>query len=70
MARESKPNHPAPGNRDYGTGALTYVGNGGYQWASTISDIRGRFLWSLTQSLGPDHASNRAGGFLLRCLSE
>ena len=62
--------YPAPGNRDYGTGALTFVGNGGYKWASTISGIQARFLWSLTQNLGPDNASNRAGGFPLRCLSE
>ncbi|WP_297832482.1 hypothetical protein [uncultured Rikenella sp.] len=61
---------PAPGYRDDSSGVLDDIGNGGYSWGSTVSDIYGQFLWFYTRTLNPSRAHYRGHGFQLRCLSE
>ncbi|WP_294600804.1 hypothetical protein [uncultured Rikenella sp.] len=64
----------APGFRDAGNrgraGEPVGAGYYGYCWSSAVSGIRGVYLDFYTQSLDPVHASNRAYGLQLRCLSE
>ena len=66
--------YPAPGYRDAGNngrlGALTYVGYGGYSWASTVSGTDGMHLSFSTQGLSPSYVHYRAHGVLWRGLSE
>ena len=66
--------YPAPGFRNNASGALYYVGHSGYSWSSTSYDsddhYPGMYLNFSVTYLNPSHASNRAYGFQLRCLSE
>ncbi|WP_300727926.1 hypothetical protein [uncultured Rikenella sp.] len=61
---------PAPGFRGSASGALSYVGDYGYSWASTASGISGMYLHFYATELSPSHSANRAYGLQLRCLSE
>ncbi|WP_297625101.1 hypothetical protein [uncultured Rikenella sp.] len=47
-----------------------YVGRDGYSWSATVSGADGMNLNFHIPWLVPNHASNRAYGFQLRCLSE
>ncbi|WP_299457849.1 hypothetical protein [uncultured Rikenella sp.] len=62
--------HPAPGHRGSGEGALWVVGNGGYSWSSTVSVTDGMYLHFLVTWLYPSSTACRANGLQLRCLSE
>ncbi len=70
MARESKPNHPAPGFRNHGEGVARSIGNVGYSWSSPASSTLGMSLGFGTTWLYPNYVGNSAFGFQLRCLSE
>ncbi len=59
---------PAPGYRPNNTGALNYVGLGGYSWASTVSGTYSVYLISETTNLNSSNASYRAYGLQVRCL--
>ncbi len=60
----------APGYRERAGGGLSYVGKGGYNWASTVSDTNGMHLNFNVTWFGPSNADSHAYGFQLRCLSE
>ncbi|WP_297623930.1 hypothetical protein [uncultured Rikenella sp.] len=60
----------APGHRGIGDGALWYVGNSGYSWASQISGSNGMYLGFYATELRPCNTAGHAFGFPLRCLSE
>ncbi len=61
---------PAPGYRNYNTGAPVNVGNYGFNWSSTVSGAYGMNLGFYATWLDPSYADNRGYGFPLRCLSE
>lgn len=65
---------PAPGYRDAGkegeSGGLMRVGNDGYSWQSTFSDLLGTDLSFNMEWLDSDRADYRGYGLQLRCLSE
>ena len=61
---------PAPGYLPRDTGAASYLGHGGYSWSSSVNGANSMHLNFYTQSLLSNHASHRAYGFQLRCLSE
>ena len=60
----------APGHRGYGSGSVWVVGNGGYSWTLTVSDIYGVYLYFDATGLGSNYPVHRASGLQLRCLSE
>ncbi|WP_300829596.1 hypothetical protein [uncultured Rikenella sp.] len=68
----------APGYRNFGRGGgegiARNIGNSGFSWSSTSYDsddhYPGMYLNFSVTYLNPSHASNRAYGFQLRCLSE
>lgn len=62
--------YPAPGGLYPYTGALTYVGNNGYNWSSTVSGSDARRLYFHVTGLNPYSADYRAFGFPVRCLQE
>ncbi|WP_294593685.1 hypothetical protein [uncultured Rikenella sp.] len=49
---------------------LNYVGNYGFNWASTVGGTNGMDLNFNVQSLYSGTSDTRARGFQLRCLSE
>ncbi len=63
-------NYPAPGFRANGNGALSYVGNAGYNWSSAVSSTDGMNLNFRVIWLYSIYANNRGYGLQLRCLSE
>ena len=64
--------HPAPGYRMYGSGRLSYVGNHGFNWSSSIPEgsVTARHLLFDYNVLYINHGYYRAFGFQLRCLQE
>jgi len=60
----------APGYRERAGGGLSYVGKGGYNWASTVSGTNGMHLNFNVTWFGPSNADSHGYGFQLRCLSE
>ncbi len=60
--------YPAPGYRDWPSGALVNVSNRGISRSSTTSGIHSMILSFGTQDLYPDGADIRVIGFQLRCL--
>ena len=64
------PSGTAPGHRGYGSGSVWVVGNGGYSWTLTVSDIYGVYLYFDATGLGSNYPVHRASGLQLRCLSE
>ncbi|WP_297627156.1 hypothetical protein [uncultured Rikenella sp.] len=64
--------YPAPGFRNYSTGALGAIGSEGTVWSASVPDDSTnawRLLFHAT-NMDPSHAYNRGYGFQLRCLSE
>ncbi len=61
---------PAPGFRSNASGALSSVGTDGFSYSSSVSGSNGVCLHFGVTYLNPSHASSRAYGFQLRCLSE
>ncbi|WP_294601074.1 hypothetical protein [uncultured Rikenella sp.] len=61
---------PAPGYRDAISGDPVNVGNSGYSWISTVSDINSLYLRCLATGLNSSSTTYRTHGFQLRCLSE
>ncbi len=63
---------PAPGFRDAGnygvSGALWYVGNGGYTWSSSVSGTYSVYLLSEPMRIIPSYSNYRAYGLPVRCL--
>ena len=68
--RERMKRHPAPGNRNGGSGALWYVGNDGYCWASSFTSTNAYRLYFYYGGIFPNRNNNRATGLPLRCLQE
>ncbi|WP_304708064.1 hypothetical protein [uncultured Rikenella sp.] len=62
--------YPAPGYRDWPSGALVNVSNHGFSWSSATSGIYGLDLNFHSQYLNTSRSDRRALGFQLRCLSE
>ncbi len=62
--------YPAPGYRDWPSGAPVSVGNHGFSWSSATSGIGGLDLNFSSQHLSTSRSDYRALGFQLRCLSE
>ena len=62
--------HPAPGFRSLASGGLSYVGNGGFSYSSSVSGSNGVYLDFYVTGLNPSYAYLRAYGLQLRCLSE
>ena len=60
----------APGFRSLASGGLSYVGNGGFSYSSSVSGSNGVYLNFYVTYLYPSHAFSRAYGLQLRCLSE
>ena len=60
------------GYRYYASGALSYVGNNGYSWSSTVaaSGYYAHGLHFYTQGLDPTSTLYRASGLQVRCLLE
>ena len=64
--------YPASGYRNRSSGALTYVGSGGYSWSSspTQSSTLAGYLSFSAASVYPQDFSSRAFGFPVRCVRE
>ncbi|WP_294599954.1 hypothetical protein [uncultured Rikenella sp.] len=70
ISQGARKTSPAPGYRNHADGALAGVGQGGYNWASTVSSTNGMYLSFYVTDLYPSNANHRAYGLPLRCLSE
>ena len=64
--------YPAPGYRNFASGALLGVGIYGYSWSSTVaaSGYNAHYLYFYTQGLNPTYTNSRAYGLQVRCLQE
>ncbi len=60
----------APGFRSLASGGLSYVGNGGFSYSSSVSGSNGVYLDFYVTGLNPSYAYLRAYGLQLRCLLE
>lgn len=61
---------PTVGRRIHSSGALNYVGNGGYYWSSSIIDASSRNLHFYINGVNTSGAYYRANGFSVRCVQE
>jgi hypothetical protein len=68
--QEQEPIGPAPGFRALLDGTLCDVGNGGYDWASTVQNTSGYRLYFNNDTPNPNDYGRRGYGFQLRCLQE
>ncbi|WP_297831518.1 hypothetical protein [uncultured Rikenella sp.] len=64
------PSGTAPGFRSNSSGTLYVVGQNGFSYSSSTSNIGGLDLGFSSNYLGPGFSDNRGYGFQLRCLSE
>ncbi|MDE6500006.1 MAG: hypothetical protein K2K83_04800 [Rikenella sp.] len=64
--------YPAPGWRNFASGALLNVGSHGRIWSASIhsGDGDGYHLFFGYDLIGPDHHYRHAYGLQLRCLQE
>ncbi len=62
--------YPAPGFRNNSTGGLTYVGNGGWNWSSTVNGTNVYFLDLRQTLIIPSNTYYRTSGDQVRCLRE
>ena len=64
--------YPAPGYRNHPNGALSFVGDNGYSWSSTVA-VGGygtHILYFRTQACGPNNALGHAYGLQVRCIQQ
>ncbi|WP_300829475.1 hypothetical protein [uncultured Rikenella sp.] len=70
VVHDLTPEKPAPGFRERANGGLSSVGSSGFSYSSSVGGSNGVCLHFGVTYLNPSHASSRAYGFQLCCLSE